>query len=173
MVVSVLMSLEHVGRGYIGDPSRIATQIIPGIGFLGGGAIIQARGTVMGLTTAATIWCVAAIGVLVGMGFHDLAFALSVFTVTILVGISFFEDKVIGRSITFATELLIDDADGEVRQAINELLGQHDLSLESFEVSPKGDLSHIHMKYAGHRRDQKRFNLALWGAKGVKEVKHH
>lgn len=171
--VSVMISLAHAEKGYFGDPGRIAAQIIPGIGFLGGGAIIQARGTILGLTTAATIWCVAAIGVLVGLGYHDLAVALSVFTILILVGVSFFEDKVIGRSITFATELLIDDEDGEVRQAINELLAQHDLALESFEITPRGDLSHIQMKYSGHRRDQKRFNLALWGARGVKEVKHH
>lgn len=170
---SVLISLEHASRGYVGDPARIAAQIIPGIGFLGGGAIIQARGTVLGLTTAATIWCVAAIGVLLGMGYHDLGAALSIFTITILISVSFFEDKVIGRSVTFATELLIDDHDGEVRQAVNELLSQYDLRLESFEVSPRGNLSHIHMKYSGHRRDQKRFNLALWGARGVKEVKHH
>ncbi|HSR40604.1 MAG TPA: MgtC/SapB family protein [Longimicrobiales bacterium] len=52
------------------DPARIAAQIVSGIGFLGAGTIIQARGSVTGLTTAATLWVVAAIGIAVGSGFH-------------------------------------------------------------------------------------------------------
>ena len=51
-----------------GDPGRIAAQIVTGVGFLGAGTIIQARGIVTGLTTAATMWLVAAIGMAVGFG---------------------------------------------------------------------------------------------------------
>ncbi len=51
------------------DPARLAAQIVSGIGFLGAGTIIQARGSVTGLTTAATLWVVAAIGIAVGGGF--------------------------------------------------------------------------------------------------------
>lgn len=54
------------GQGYNADPGRIAAQIVSGIGFLGAGTIIQARGSVVGLTTAATLWVVAAIGMAVG-----------------------------------------------------------------------------------------------------------
>ena len=50
------------------DPARIAAQIVSGIGFLGAGTIIQARGSVVGLTTAATLWVVSAIGIAVGAG---------------------------------------------------------------------------------------------------------
>lgn len=50
------------------DPGRIAAQIVTGVGFLGAGTIIQARGHVIGLTTAATLWIVAAIGMAVGFG---------------------------------------------------------------------------------------------------------
>ena len=51
-----------------GDPARIAAQIVTGVGFLGAGTIIQARGIVTGLTTAATMWLVAAIGMAIGFG---------------------------------------------------------------------------------------------------------
>ena len=51
------------------DPARIASQIVPGIGFLGAGAIIQRRGGIQGLTTGATIWAVAAVGVTAGSGY--------------------------------------------------------------------------------------------------------
>src|ERR1700751_4326973 len=70
--ISILSSLAHSASGYYGDPSRIAAQIVSGIGFLGGGTIIQARGTILGLTTAATIWVVAALGICIGIGHADI-----------------------------------------------------------------------------------------------------
>ncbi|MBU1702097.1 MAG: MgtC/SapB family protein [Candidatus Eisenbacteria bacterium] len=53
------------------DPSRIAAQIVTGVGFLGAGSILQARGAIYGLTTAASIWAVAAIGMAIGAGFYS------------------------------------------------------------------------------------------------------
>jgi putative Mg2+ transporter-C (MgtC) family protein len=64
MVSLLLSSLKPTA-----DPARLAAQILPGIGFLGAGAIIHARGTVLGLTTGATIWTVAAVGVTIGAGY--------------------------------------------------------------------------------------------------------
>ncbi|RMG64251.1 MAG: MgtC/SapB family protein [Calditrichaeota bacterium] len=57
-----------IGNNYLVDPSRIAAQVVTGIGFLGAGAIIRERGSVMGMTTAASIWVVAAIGLTIGAG---------------------------------------------------------------------------------------------------------
>lgn len=61
---------RHVAAaaGSPADPGRIAAQIVSGVGFLGAGTIIQARGSVTGLTTAATLWVVAAIGMSAGFG---------------------------------------------------------------------------------------------------------
>ena len=64
-----LVSQTSAGQPY-GDVTRIAAQIVTGIGFLGAGAILHERGSVVGLTTAATIWVVAAIGMTVGAGFY-------------------------------------------------------------------------------------------------------
>ena len=61
-----------------GDPSRIAAQIVTGVGFLGAGAIIRERGTIVGLTTAASIWVVAAIGMVVGAGYGGSALLLAI-----------------------------------------------------------------------------------------------
>lgn len=58
---------------HMGDPTRIAAQVVTGIGFLGAGAIIQSHGRVSGLTSAATIWVVAAIGIIAGAGYPLLA----------------------------------------------------------------------------------------------------
>jgi putative Mg2+ transporter-C (MgtC) family protein len=63
------------------DPNRVAAQIVSGVGFLGAGAIIQGRGNVVGMTTAATIWVVAAIGMAIGSGYPIVA---TICTITIL-----------------------------------------------------------------------------------------
>lgn len=69
------------GFGNTGDPARVAAQIVTGIGFLGAGAILHQRGSVHGLTTAASLWVTAAIGLAVGVGmvFMSLATAILVF----------------------------------------------------------------------------------------------
>ncbi len=61
--VSMLMA-----TGPMSDPARIAAQIVSGIGFLGAGAIIRSHGTIVGLTTGATIWAIAAVGMTIGSG---------------------------------------------------------------------------------------------------------
>src|SRR4029077_1643336 len=71
--------------GVTGDPSRVAGQIVTGIGFLGGGAILRNRDTVHGMTTAATIWVNAAIGVACGTGQYQLATASTALTLVVLV----------------------------------------------------------------------------------------
>ena len=69
MIVSDLVALTIDGPEAITrvDPSRIASQVVSGIGFLGAGAIIQSRGSIHGLTTAATVWVAASIGLCVGV----------------------------------------------------------------------------------------------------------
>jgi putative Mg2+ transporter-C (MgtC) family protein len=78
-----ILSLEATRN--VGDPSRVAGQIVTGIGFLGGGAIMRNRNTVHGMTTAATIWVNAAIGVGAGMGQYSLAAFTAALTLVVLV----------------------------------------------------------------------------------------
>jgi putative Mg2+ transporter-C (MgtC) family protein len=72
------------GFGSAGDPARVAAQIVTGIGFLGAGAILHQRGGVQGLTTAASLWVTAAIGLAVGTGMVLMSFATSVLVVLLL-----------------------------------------------------------------------------------------
>jgi putative Mg2+ transporter-C (MgtC) family protein len=169
--VSVLTSATYAGDGYHGDPSRIAAQIVSGIGFLGGGTIIQARGTILGLTTAATIWVVAAIGICVGIGHYDIAFASAVTVLLVLIGTNLFEDRVLGRSLTFAVEIVAQDPQGEVRLSINQALAQNNLILDDFDISSRGADSVMSCRYNGHRGDHKKFVLDLWSTPGIREVR--
>jgi putative Mg2+ transporter-C (MgtC) family protein len=60
--------ISSYGFGGIGEPARVAAQVVSGIGFLGAGAILQSRFSVQGLTTAASLWVTAAIGLAAGTG---------------------------------------------------------------------------------------------------------
>jgi putative Mg2+ transporter-C (MgtC) family protein len=70
------------------DPTRIAAQIVSGVGFLGGGAILHHGGTVRGLTTAASLWAVAAVGMAAGAGLMIMA---AVSTILVIVGLEVFD----------------------------------------------------------------------------------
>lgn len=71
-----------------GDPGRVASQIIPGIGFLGAGAILKQRQDVSGLTTAASVWSTAAVGMAVGTGAWLLALVATLVIWIVLVVVS-------------------------------------------------------------------------------------
>lgn len=79
---TVISLLNVKGYPMAVDPNRVGAQIVSGIGFLGAGAIIQGRGSVIGMTTAATIWVVAAIGYTIGIGYPLCA---GIFSLTVLV----------------------------------------------------------------------------------------
>jgi len=70
---TVVSVFGFVGEGTVRDPARVAAQIVTGVGFLGAGTIWRTSSTVRGLTTAASIWLVAAIGMLAGGGMYLLA----------------------------------------------------------------------------------------------------
>ena len=82
LYTSIGLLIAAGAEGMNADPNRIAAQIVSGIGFLGAGAIIQGRGSVIGMTTAAIIWVVAAIGFTIGAGYPISA---AIFTVTVIV----------------------------------------------------------------------------------------
>ena len=77
---------KRMAEGHADSITRIAAQIVTGIGFLGAGAIIQDRGSVHGLTTAATIWLVASIGMACGAGLYKFAIVTTVIAIVVLLG---------------------------------------------------------------------------------------
>lgn len=69
------------------DPGRIAANILTGLGFIGGGVILQTKGTVQGITTAAVIWCSGALGMAIGFGHYmmSIIFTMTVFIITFII----------------------------------------------------------------------------------------
>ena len=90
------MGFSADGHPY-GDTTRIAAQIVSGIGFLGAGAILHSEGVVIGLTSAATVWVVAAIGASIGAGAYVDAVGSTALIVLVLVGLRPFEQKLLTK----------------------------------------------------------------------------
>lgn len=105
------------------DPSRVAAQVISGIGFLGAGTIILLKqGIIKGLTTAAGLWTVAAIGLATGAGMYFAASAATVISLIILWVIQYIERKVTQRSEP-AELYITTDAEADIADLIKELIG--------------------------------------------------
>jgi putative Mg2+ transporter-C (MgtC) family protein len=111
----------HYSPGAL-DPSRIAAQVVSGIGFLGAGVIIFQRdgGVVRGLTTAASVWVVAAIGLAVGGGMYITAVVATVLTLLILAGLKPLERVVVRRRAPASArlDLVLDAALLPVREVV-------------------------------------------------------
>lgn len=106
MLLSIYVPQEYLGLKN-GDPGRIAAQVITGIGFLGGGAMIHMKGSVRGLTTAAGIWMTATIGMAVGIGMYLCSIGATALILVTLVAFEKYEkmrklgqeSKVIGLTV--------------------------------------------------------------------------
>jgi hypothetical protein len=112
-----------------------------------------------------------ALGICIGLGYSDIAVVVSVLVILVLVLSNLFEDRVLGRSLTFSCEIVADDPDGKVRLAINQALAQNNLNLDDFDIAQREELSVLTCRYSGHRNDHKKFILDLWSTPGIKEVR--
>lgn len=97
MMVSAYGFTGQIGTGFMADPGRIAAGVVTGIGFLGAGTILQQRGSVRGLTTAATIWVVSGIGLAAGIGFYLGAILTTTFVLISLLLLGRFEKSYFAR----------------------------------------------------------------------------
>jgi putative Mg2+ transporter-C (MgtC) family protein len=100
MVGSILLTEEFSPEGgvMVVDPTRIASTIVTGIGFLGAGVIFRAQDRVLGLTTAAGVWVAAAIGMLAGAGYFIVSIFGTILGLITLVGVRYLERQMGRRS---------------------------------------------------------------------------
>lgn len=89
------------------DTARVAAQIVTGIGFIGGGTVLRHGATVFGLTTAATLWAVASIGMACGAGMFGVAIATTILCIIVLVAIGFWERHILSAGIKNMTRIRI------------------------------------------------------------------
>jgi putative Mg2+ transporter-C (MgtC) family protein len=123
MIVSAFGFADILGTAHvILDPSRVAAQVVSGIGFLGAGSILLRGEVVRGLTTAASLWTVAAIGLAVGGGLYIEAVAATFIILVILAGIKPLEERFQRRSQTHRIRLKADHGQMSL-DVLNQTLG--------------------------------------------------
>jgi len=126
------------------DPGRIAAQVVTGVGFLGAGTIIRAGGSIKGLTTAASIWSVSAIGLAVGAGYYLAAAAATVLALAVL----HLPDMIMGWTRGGATQLRLGlecSRAGGGLSSIEKTLKERHAKVEFMEVADRGE--HLNVSY--------------------------
>ncbi len=152
------------------DRTRIAAQIVTGVGFLGAGAIIQFRGNVIGLTTAATIWLVASVGMAFGAGHFLLGSVVTILATAVLFGLEPFE-AVIARWRTVATfELELspkEDATAVTLSAVREV----HVGVKYWSVSRTGEIVTGRLTVVGPARKLEALEHAFLQHASIRAIK--
>jgi putative Mg2+ transporter-C (MgtC) family protein len=162
-VLSVQLSY---GRG---DPARIAAQILPGVGFIGAGTILHARGAVTGLTSAATIWVVAAIGMALGGRAYTEALGTALLVMLVLAGLGSLETQVARRATN--TRLLIHaKPEASALDEIETLVRRAGLDLTRIESRRENVDLVIDLEVRGPKRLHDQAMIAILHHAGVRSV---
>ena len=160
-----------IGNLHGSDPSRIAAQIVTGIGFLGAGAIIRHGEAVLGLTTAATIWLVASVGVGVGAGYYAISAIGAVLALCVLLvfrGLENLADQ-FHHVRAYSVALLPDD---EAQKQFSNTLSSYKLKILSSKKMKSGGRYFYEMTLSGRRSEHETFLDQLFKSPTVKEVKY-
>ena len=174
MIVSAYGFADVMAPGIALDPSRMAAQVVSGIGFLGAGAIMARGEMVRGLTTAASVWSVAGIGLAVGGGLYVPAVAATIIILIILAGIKPLERRFIGTRQLRAL-VIIADRDAVSMPILHEALGAGSARVRTFVMrhqSGSSDTDEIQITLS--RLTEMQFSAMierLGELPGVREVK--
>ena len=137
----MIVSRHISGGAAYTDPGRLAAQVVAGIGFLGAGVILRARGSITGLTTAATIFVVGAVGISIGEGLFSIAIFSTLLIIVVLVVLRRVERSVIKRSRVFHYHLKTEDP-AEFLESLLDLLEKQSMRLEDFDVKEISEREH-------------------------------
>ncbi|NMM63822.1 MgtC/SapB family protein [Clostridium sp. P21] len=130
--VEMIVKNPQLGSALKADIGRIGAQVVSGVGFLGAGTILHEKGSVKGLTTAASLWVVACIGLAVGLGYYVLSILSTVAVVIALVSLKKFESKFIDKANLVKLEVEYIDKQGMV-QMVNGYFEGKNIKIKNIE----------------------------------------
>jgi putative Mg2+ transporter-C (MgtC) family protein len=134
MLLSIRLSQEFMGLKS-GDPGRVAAQVVSGIGFLGAGAMIRLGNNVKGLTTAASLWLVAAVGLVIGAGMYIAAAATEVLTLITLMLLGILEKKLFPAERNKVLELYYKQSSTPDTRTALDILKNFGIRSQSMDVN--------------------------------------
>jgi putative Mg2+ transporter-C (MgtC) family protein len=130
------------------DPTRIAAQIVTGIGFLGAGAIIRQGLSVRGLTTAATLWVVAAVGLAAGAGYYSAAVMTTALVLFALYPLRIGAYRILRRYRPEDGRLLVELPAGQPPGAVIDEIERAGARIDAIDVSQEGDRRRLELDLA-------------------------
>lgn len=149
------------------DASRVAAHVVTGIGFLGGGAIIQARGSIHGLTTAAAIWVAAGIGLCIGVGFPLLATGTTLVVLMVLIALDPVRAWMARRGKSRELALILPNDRLVLERAMNVLL-DHDIPESDIRLSRLDESLRLDVTYRSGKGDKQDLLNELAGIEGIR-----
>lgn len=167
--IALSTAIEPLG-GLRGDPARLAAQIVSGIGFLGAGTIMQARGSVVGLTTAATLWVVAAIGIATGAHEFVPAIGTTVLVLAALLVLGKVEHGMVRRRASRTLQVTL-APDAATLERLEKDLGRFGFRMRTEEVEWQADELVATLEVAGRPSAIEEAVRVLLQSTGVRRVR--
>ncbi len=168
---SCLFTILSLKIGSASVPDRIAANIVTGIGFLGAGAIFKSDNRIGGLTTAATIWVSAALGMCVGSGYILLAFeALGLILLILL--IFWYIEIIIDNAAETHTYKIISPKADEAFNVCQELLKKHGIKIHDYKFQRIGEKYVITIDTKGNKENHRQFVQGMIGNECVLEFEY-
>ena len=153
------------------DRTRIAAQVVTGVGFLGAGAILQHRGTIIGLTTGATIWAAAAIGVLVGGGYGAAGIILTLLVVGLLIIEQRIEDWILGACRYTNVQIVYQPDNGKTRVRLLRVLDEFRVPDSRWQVRSEGEFELVDIQYCHYHQQHRGLLLEIVNLPGIVEIR--
>jgi putative Mg2+ transporter-C (MgtC) family protein len=158
---------ERLAADFSGDHTRIAAQIIPGIGFIGAGSILHSRGNVQGLTSAATMFVVASIGMACGGGLYLVAAFATLLLVVALNALGVIETKLGFKPFQMTYEAQGDSAE-ILLENVNYVMAREDLQMQWVQAGKLNGTSRLVFAVDAFRSQHKSLMDALRAQTGIK-----
>jgi putative Mg2+ transporter-C (MgtC) family protein len=177
LIMVVSQYLFHQYRGGVPgvnlqvDPGRIAAQAITGIGFLGAGVILRNRDVIRGLTTAACVWVVCAVGLTIGAGFYFYGSVVAAITVLALVGLKPLEKK-LRRDWYQEMAVVSENVAGQVER-IQEIIDRYGLKVVNSGLSQDREKQEVTLTFLLRQRSvqpQRQALQEIFSLEGIKRV---
>jgi putative Mg2+ transporter-C (MgtC) family protein len=168
MIISIELA-RHAGAP--ADPARIAAQAVSGIGFLGAGTIIRSRFHVTGLTSAATIWALAALGLAIGAGYLLISLATAGLIGITLTAVPHVEKAILKRRATHVVSLVLTKRDG-VMEPILAILHEAGVTVEGLEIDRSRERPTVTFEYPASIATHGQIIERLAQCDGVERVTH-
>jgi putative Mg2+ transporter-C (MgtC) family protein len=169
-IMMILSELVLAGKGSAtGDTLRIAAAVITGMGFIGAGTIIQSQGAVHGLTTAATLWTVAGLGLVVGAGYYLIAVLASALILATLILFRKVEETHLKRSL-YHYHLRIKDTP-DILINLRKLVFHLGLKLAELNLKKERNISIVTLAFSSSEEKERQFNQSLFDMGEILEIK--